>query len=303
MINVTSAVAGVLLATASAVSAQDNPFVNTDPQGGVYLRGSFASPSLLSSPPRSAEQRSKDQFLLNFNADNLTGVDTFRAKGALFWSSRKNHVDRRYLQISSMNAGVFLDQSRVDGVKSQDLIEFRFGGAWMWSTSNPDVNWKNHFLSADLGWVTSSKGDLSVYTADLTYLPLGNTPGFGGSDLFMGNARVSFEPTLNAHLQRVEEDGGRPEFAGAQSAGFVGAGLRADITFADGPWQQLILSAGIEGMHSLSSDRDSTDLFHASATWLLTPDSNVGLTLTYDRGSTPTTAEVDRLSVNIGFSF
>jgi hypothetical protein len=205
--------------------------------------------------------------------------------------------------LSSINAGIYIDQARVDGERSNDLVQFRFGGSWMWSTSNPDVNWKNHFLTADLGWATDTRGDVSVATADLAYVPLGSTPGFGGADLFLGSARVQFNPTLRAHAQKVIKSGGKAQFTGPQEAAFIGAGLRADLRFAEGPLRPLILSAGIEGMHSLTSGRDSTDRIHASATWLLSEEANVGLVLSYDKGRTPTTAESDKVSVNIGFSF
>ncbi len=291
------------LILASPALAQDA--ISDDPAVSArwYLRGEFAKPSILDEVDKSVSARSADPLLLSYSDDSQSGTEALSIKGATFWEIRRNIENQRSLKIAAYTIGVEVDRRAVNGVDTSDTIEFQSGGSWKFEATSPDMFWENSFLSANLGWITNSAFELSVGTADLSYVPSSSKRGFGEVPYAVGNAEMQFEPELKAQYQRIIDDAEVDLYEGETDRVYVGGSIDATLSFVESPLDRLSLVAGYEYMKSFTNDLNDTRLFSLQANWKLSEKSPISVVVSYENGDTPTTVDTEAVSVNLGVAF
>lgn len=301
---------------ATQATAQDNdvipgpeaPFeIDQTWKGAWQLRGAFVPPSTakLEEPTRAqlAKILQKSPFIFSFERDEISNQTTLGLKGALFYTWARDVNDASDLKIQSYALGVEIDQGRIDGVTSKDVLKFQGRKAALFGNSDVDTWITSQFIDAGIGYVTNSDFDLSVVSFDAKYTPYNKT-------LWNFRSKVGFPlkitPQLRFEAQTVLDDAGVVQFQGDADRFYAGGNLNIEAGFGPNAAKSLQrISFGMDYTHmfDLTGAGDDRDLLDAKVTWALAEDSAASWNLGYTKGQSTTGKEVDKLTLGLGFAF
>ncbi|MFK7877074.1 MAG: hypothetical protein AB8B71_15025 [Paracoccaceae bacterium] len=286
------------------------PDLNTKWQGAWRLRGALDIPTTIGGFAETDAElkanRIASPFVLSYEHDALTDETSTHLKGALFYEFGRDVDDGSRLKIIKYAAGVTLDQSSVNGVQMTDTIGVETRMAALFTNSDVGARINNHFVTGGIGWLTDSDFDLSVLTVDAAYTPI--TADFGHIGPRTG-FQIQATPSLAIEGQKVFEAAGLTHFEGEADRLF--AGVKIDVTAGFGsvskeaknPLSRLSFGLKYTQMYDLTGQHDDLSLLDATANWALTDDGAASLVINYQKGQSTSAAEIDKVTVGLGFAF
>ncbi|MFK7875884.1 MAG: hypothetical protein AB8B71_08885 [Paracoccaceae bacterium] len=267
------------------------------------LRGTFHDASVIAPASDELKDRIANPFVLSYLKDNVASDEVFALRGALFGSFRIDNPAGVSPSIASYAFGVVVNQAKANGETTQDTIGFKLGGAWLIGNYKPKALIRSLYMSADVGWLTDSGFDLSVFTANARYEVFGETRGFAGAPYRTGNFAFELRPVAELQFQHVADADGRAEFLGEDNRLYAGIRLLAKAGFVEGPLERMSFDAEYQAFEDVIGTAPSTELVTVGINWALDDDSNAVLRLSYENGETPTQSESDKISMGLGLSF
>jgi hypothetical protein len=258
----------------------------------VLFRDAYSAYSLLSAPPPK-ERATGTQ--VSYTHDYLNQNDIVSAKGAIIaWKvfdvPPNNPLSGWGVTRTLFAPGVEFDQTRnhVDPKKNTDYLAFKLTTEI--EKEAPGTIAPLQFFRLAGYWKTDSKGESSIFGGAAEWQPYNLDYAIGVAPRLFGTPlQFRWTPILHAEVEKVLDAGPLTSVRTGDVYARLGPVLSADIFFAEGILQQLVLNFQYRYLWNFAHLNAGKDVHYlqVSAAYNVDPGGNIALSATYRDGITP----------------